>query len=224
MILEHVVPWGRNLTEYQEMFALSDVDLQQNILGCSDGPSSFNKELTSLGGMITSIDPVYEFTKDQILQRIKQTSQTIVDQVRKTKDDFVWNTIKSVEALKEIRLSAMGNFLDDYDKGKEEQRYIKGALPNLPFEADHFDLVLCSHFLFLYSDHFDLKFHIDSVKAMSKVGKEVRIFPLLDLKGERSHYLDPLMKVLEDEGHQCLIVKVDYEFQKGGNEMLKITL
>ena len=224
MILEQVVPWGRNLAEYKEMFALCEVDQHKNILGCGDGPSSFNKELTDNGGMITSIDPVYAFTKDQIQQRIKKTSQTIVDQVTKTKDDFIWTTIKSVAQLKEIRLNAMNNFLDDYDIGKKQKRYLKGALPQLPFKENNFDLVLCSHFLFLYSEHFDLQFHIDSVKAMCKVGKEVRIFPLLDLKGQRSDYLGPLIKVLEHEGHQCQIIKVNYEFQKGGNEMLKITL
>jgi len=35
--LEDVVPWGRNFEEYQNMFLLSNQDLQSKILGCGDG-------------------------------------------------------------------------------------------------------------------------------------------------------------------------------------------
>ena len=44
--LENVVPWGRNLDEYKNMYLLSEQDLQSKILGCGDGPSSFNFEVT----------------------------------------------------------------------------------------------------------------------------------------------------------------------------------
>ncbi len=47
MKLENVVPWGRSLAEYQAMFALSEEELQKRILGCGDGPASFNAEMTS---------------------------------------------------------------------------------------------------------------------------------------------------------------------------------
>ncbi len=57
---------------------------------------------------------------------------------------------------------------------------------------------------------------------MCSVGKEVRLFPLLDLKGQKSTYLGPLIDVLHHEGYVCKIERVDYEFLKGGNEMLKI--
>ncbi len=67
MKLENVVPWGRNLHEYQNMFQLSKKDLQSKILGCGDGPSSFNFEITKLNGNITSIDPIYQFSKDEMI-------------------------------------------------------------------------------------------------------------------------------------------------------------
>src|SRR5260370_30292561 len=47
--LHEVVPWGRSLDEYRAMFALSEGDLQGRLLGCGDGPASFNAELTALG-------------------------------------------------------------------------------------------------------------------------------------------------------------------------------
>lgn len=46
MKLNEVVPWGRNLEEYKLMFNLSEADLNAKILGCADGPASFNAEMT----------------------------------------------------------------------------------------------------------------------------------------------------------------------------------
>ncbi len=44
--LDQVVPWGRSFDEYRNMFALADTDLRSKILGCADGPESFNAEAT----------------------------------------------------------------------------------------------------------------------------------------------------------------------------------
>ena len=38
-------PWGRNLAEYSAMFKLSSTELEASILGCGDGPASFNAEM-----------------------------------------------------------------------------------------------------------------------------------------------------------------------------------
>lgn len=45
MQLDAVVPWGRTLGEYMLMFDLSAHDLGKKILGCSDGPASFSRQL-----------------------------------------------------------------------------------------------------------------------------------------------------------------------------------
>jgi len=221
--LENVVPWGRNLEEYKNMFLLLNQDLKSKILGCGDGPSSFNFEITKLNGNITSIDPIYQFTKNEIQQRIDDTSSIVSEQLKQNQKDFVWKNIKSVDELIDTRLTAMSNFIKDYENGKSEKRYIHQELPKLSFENDSFDLVLSSHFLFLYSEHFDLQFHIDSIFEMCRVSKkEVRIFPLLNLKNEKSEYLEPVLKILNDRGFETKIIKSDYEFQKGANEMLTI--
>ena len=223
MKLENVVPWGRNLEEYKNMFLLLNQDLKSKILGCGDGPSSFNFEITKLNGNITSIDPIYQFTKNEIQQRIDDTSSIVSEQLKQNQKDFVWKNIKSVDELIDTRLTAMSNFIKDYENGKSEKRYIHQELPKLSFENDSFDLVLSSHFLFLYSEHFDLQFHIDSIFEMCRVSKkEVRIFPLLNLKNEKSEYLEPVLKILNDRGFETKIIKSDYEFQKGANEMLTI--
>jgi hypothetical protein len=44
--LDLVSPWGRSFEDFRRMFALSDADLRLRILGCADGPASFNVEFT----------------------------------------------------------------------------------------------------------------------------------------------------------------------------------
>lgn len=221
--LENVVPWGRNLEEYQNMFQLTKEDLKYKILGCGDGPSSFNFEVTKLNGNITSIDPIYQFKKNEIQARIDETSSVVSEQLKQNQNDFVWKSIKDVDKLINIRLTAMSNFIKDYENGKEEKRYIHNELPKLSFLNDSFDLVLSSHFLFLYSEHFDLQFHIDSILEMCRVSKkEVKIFSLLNLKNQKSKYLKPILDILKDKGFETKIIKTNYEFQKKANELLVI--
>ncbi|MHB8368986.1 MAG: hypothetical protein ACYDBP_04740 [Leptospirales bacterium] len=95
--LNEVVPWGRSFEEYVSMFSLSREDLAQDILGCADGPASFNTRLTKRGGRIVSVDPIYQFSRDEIERRIQETYGTVLEQTRKNAHEFVWKSIGSVE-------------------------------------------------------------------------------------------------------------------------------
>jgi hypothetical protein len=119
-------------------------------------------------------------------------------------------------------MSAMREFLADYPAGRRESRYLAGELPALPFAAKQFDLVLCSHFLFLYSEQLSLEFHRAAVTELLRVAREVRIFPLVTLAGDRSPHVEGVIASIEASGGQPTIVRVPYEFQRGGNEMLAI--
>ncbi len=223
MDLDTVVPWGRSYEEYSKMFSLSEEDIQKSILGCGDGPSSFNSSLTKLGGEVISFDPIYKFTKQQIKHRIDQTYGVVMSQMQSNKDGYLWNTIKSVEELGLVRMEAMNFFLEDYDSGKAEGRYLNLELPNrLPFKDMQFELALASHFLLLYSNHLSYDFHIKSINEVMRVTEELRIFPLLKLDGDCSPYLDDLVNHYKAKGLSVRLEKVDYEFQRGGNEMLVI--
>lgn len=224
MKLENIVPWGRSKKEYMEMFNLSQNDIMnRKMLGCGDGPSSFNTEVDYDDGTVVSIDPLYAYSKKEIMQRIDEVSGEVMEQVRANADNFVWRNIPDVESLEHMRIEAMMEFLMDYEEGKEEGRYIDASLPELPFEDNSFDLALSSHFLFLYSDHLDESFHKEALREMLRVSKEVRIFPLLTLTNERSPYVERVMDILEADGYKVEIVKTGYEFQKGADEMMKIT-
>ena len=220
--LNSIVPWGRNLEEYRTMFSLSNKDLQKKILGCGDGPSSFNAELTILGGDITSIDPIYEFTKVQLSKRIDEVATEVMAMVDKNSAHFVWKSIKNPNELKQVRMSAMKYFLEDYQQGLEQKRYLFEMLPGLPFEDKRFDLALSSHFLFLYSKHLDFDFHLSATLEMLRVADEVRIFPLMTLNNLYSPHLDKVREALALEGYKSEIIKTEYEFQQGADEMLKV--
>jgi hypothetical protein len=114
--LSKVVPWGRSLNEYSEMFLLSENDLNGKILGCGDGPACFNAQVSRNGGNVISADP--------IRSRIDEVYPQIMEQMSKNKDDYVWKSIRSVEELGKVRLDAMKLFLADYEQGKKSGRYI----------------------------------------------------------------------------------------------------
>ena len=220
--LDRVVPWGRSFDEYRQMFALSDIDLRSRILGCADGPAAFNADASRRGVEVVSCDPLYAADGDQIRQRIEATFQEVVDETRRNADEFVWDAIGSVDELARLRKSAMDTFLDDYERGKARGRYIDAALPALPFADRAFDLAICSHFLFLYSDQLGEAFHLEAVHDLCRVAREVRIFPLLALGSRPSPYVETIAAAVRQAGCDVSIEAVPYEFQRGGNQMLRI--
>lgn len=222
MNLSNIVPWGRSCAEYRAMFALSDADLRGRVLGCGDGPASFNAEATALGAQIVSVDPIYMCAAVEIEAWIVSTFSTMMSQLRAEADRYVWEKFPDPEALGAARLKAMQRFLADYETGRQTGRYIPAALPNLPFADATFDLALCSHFLLLYTDRLSLADHISSARELLRVATEVRIFPLLTLSGERSPHLSALGEALIRERRAFEERIVDYEFQRGGNVMLRL--
>lgn len=222
MTLEQVVPWGRSFDEYRRMFILLDDDLEQPILGCGDGPAAFNSHATLRGTRVVSCDPIYAFSAKQIDKRIAEVYPDILQNTRDHAENFVWQAIHTPEELGALRMHAMRAFLHDFPQGKREGRYVAAALPSLPFENDAFGLALCSHYLFLYSVHADAAAHIAGLREMLRVAREVRVFPLLTLDGAVSPHLDPATRELVKDGYEVTIVKVPYEFQRGGNQMLRV--
>ncbi len=219
---DEILPWGRSFDEYRRMFRLTHNDLNRNILGCADGPASFNAGMLGIGRRVVSCDPLYQLTTIQIQQRIDSAFEEILRQTHQNLDRFVWDSFPSPDELGHYRLDAMRSFLADYDRGKKDGRYVPAQLPNLPFPSGSFDIALCSHFLFLYSDNLSLSFHESAVDELCRLAGDVRIFPLLAYNGEQSRYVDPVTEHLRQAGRVVSIEEVPYEFQRGGNMMMKI--
>ena len=222
MQLDQVVPFGRSFDEYIRMFALTEADLQKSILSVADGPASFNAEGTAKGYSIQSCDPLYVFGADEIRDRFYAVRDNIISQIENTQDSWVWNYHTSPTQLKAHRTEVTERFCADFQTGKQSGRYTAGSLPKLTYTDNSYDLCLCSHFLFLYAEQFDTAFHIDAISQMLRIAPEVRLFPLLTLAQTYSPHVALVTEYFNQIGYQCIIEKVDYELQPGGNEMMKI--
>ena len=219
--LNSVVPWGRNMEEYQAMFQLDD-DVNKKIASFGDGPASFNYEASQKGYSVTSFDPIYQFSKSDLWRRIEEVRTIVMEQMKENMDNYVWKNIRNLDELENTRMSAMKLFLEDYEKGKKEKRYIYHELPaKIPFDEDTFDIGLSSHFLLMYT-MLGYDFHIQSITEMLRVCREVRIFPVVDLDSLKTNLIEEVIEYFR-ENYFVEIRKTKYEFQKGDNKMLIIT-
>lgn len=226
MKLHEVIPWGRSFDEYRRMFALTGDDLAGTVLGCGDGPASFNAEATTLGHRVISCDPIYAFSAGEIGRRVELCYDTVISRVKQNPDAFVWTHFRDPDHLGECRLAAMRRFLADFEAGSREGRYVTAALPSLRFRDRQFSLAVVSHLLFLYSEQFGLEFHVTAFEELLRVACEVRVFPLLNLDRQRSPHVGPVREHLERAGFVAEVVAVEYEFQRAedhaGNRMLRV--
>lgn len=77
--LNNVVPWGRNMAEYRQMFQLNDDDMTKKIASFGDGPASFNFEASQAGYAVTSFDLIYQFLKSDLQRRIEEVRITVIN-------------------------------------------------------------------------------------------------------------------------------------------------
>ena len=220
--LNSVVPWGRNIDEYREMFLLSDADMAKEIAGFGDGPASFNCQATMAGWHVTSFDPIYQYSGEKLRERIDEVKDIVMKQMSENMDNYVWDKIASLEQLEDMRMSAMKMFLSDYEIGLQEKRYIYHELPNrLPYSDQSFDIGLSSHFLLMYTA-LGYDFHISSITEMLRVCKQIRIFPLCDLDSNASEIIDKVIAHFRNE-YEVDIKSTNKKKKKGANKLLIIS-
>ncbi len=221
--LDKVVPWGRSFEEYVRMFRLTESDLVSGILDVAGGPASFNAAMHARGRRVVSCDPLYQFSAEDISGRIRETRDAVLRATEENRSNFMWTDMQSPSQLGAVRMAAMDQFLEDLPRGLVEDRYRAAQLPTLPFPDNSFDLALCSHFLFTYSDILPLDFHLASGRELCRVAGQARIFPLLPQFGSaHSSLVAPVLARLRSEDYFCEVLRVPYEFQKGGKEMLRV--
>lgn len=222
MTIVQPVPWGRTLAEYRAMFSLGGEDRASRVLDVAAGPASFVAEWAATGGRAVACDPLYAVEMAGIGERLDKARDAVRALVAGNVDRFVWRTFRDVDDLIAARLAAADRFLADYGRGRAEGRYVAASLPSLPFADQSFDLALSSHFLFLYSDAFGADLHAAALTELGRVAREVRVFPLLAMDGRPSPHLAPVTASLRQTGHDAAVEMVDYEIQRGGNEMLRV--
>lgn len=219
--LPGIVPWGRSAAEYEAFFGLSDVSADARVLDCAAGPASFAAEWSRRGRFVIAIDPMYDRPAIELLSAFPETAGKMLAGMRTAHARFNWEYYKTPEQVIDRRRQALLAFAEDRQRAGSAGRYVAGALPHLPLPSDSFDVVLCAHFLFLYSAELDMEMHLASLREMLRVGREVRVFPLLDMDGERSRHVDRAVEELRQEA-EVELVRVPFEFRRGDFRMLRM--
>ncbi|WP_424356014.1 class I SAM-dependent methyltransferase [Methanobacterium sp. MBAC-LM] len=216
---------GRSYDEYIKMFSLNKEELKNiRILDCAAGASSFTSHLLRKGYDIKAVDILYNKNPEEIKKQCQNDFNTLLDVHSGLDNKVNWKFFKNPENMIEQRIKVYKEFITDYSLYKGI-KYIEGHLPSLPFNDNYFDLVLSSHLLFLYQDRLGYDFHRKSIEEMLRISSdEIRIYPIVKLRGEgsKSEFLSRIIKELCNLAN-FEIVKVDYKFRRGGDEMLKIT-
>ncbi|UOE95767.1 class I SAM-dependent methyltransferase [Alkalihalobacillus sp. LMS39] len=220
--LDRVVFIGRTFEEYLSIFQLTEKELQQKrVLDCPAGACSFTAVANKKGMDVTACDIAYVHQAKALLEKGKLDIEHAMEQVQKEKDLYVWDYFNDVTELAETRKQALADCYEHMVSTPD--RYHAVTLPSLPFQDHEFDIILSAHFLFLYADRLDFAFHKAALTEMLRVvSEEVRIFPLVDLNGNRYEHLDEIIEDLRSQGYSVEERLSDYEFQQNANSMLVI--
>jgi len=220
--LKDIVLIGRTFNEYYKMFNVISISKNDKILDVASGVSSFCAEANALGYDATASDRIYCFLAEDIEKKCAKDLETTMKEMAEVKDLFKWKFFKNIEELEKQRKKAYKTFIADFKK-PVKVAYVNTEYPKNSFKDKQFTIALISHFLFLYDEFLDYEFHKQTIKEIIRItSEEIRIFPIVNLKGKRSQFVDKLMKDKEFANNKIKIMKVDYEFVKGGNEMLII--
>lgn len=216
----HVSVWGRTLDEYFKMFGLDNSYVKAKILSIADGPSTFNLEMQQLGGKVTSIDPIYNLNSEELKITFAKSYQFNKDLFYNNKQNFSFKTDNEIEVLLNKRQDTFETFLQDFEQHKSN--YLFGQLPQIDFPDNSFDLCLCSNLLFIFDHIFNADFHINSIKEMLRVAKEVRVFPIYNIDGVQSNYLSDITNYLDNNNIGWQLKDNNYFVYKNGNKYLQI--
>ncbi|MCY9664083.1 class I SAM-dependent methyltransferase [Paenibacillus alginolyticus] len=196
---------SRSYAEYEKMFMLQTENLiGKRVLDVAGGASSFTAETRQLGVFSEAADPLYEKSVEAIAKHGLQEIELVAAKMEKLVDVYDWTYYGSVAKHKAGRVKGLKQFVNDFSSKDAASRYHAACLPSLPFEEASFDLVLCSHFLFLYEEQFDYAFHQAAVRELLRVckpGGGVRIYPLLNFQQAEYSKLPELIDELTNEGY-----------------------
>ncbi len=214
---------ARSLAEYRAMFALSDAALRRRLLDCPGGAASLTAEVNAAGGDATACDPRYARTSvDELAAQAQADTDRGNRYVRTHPEQYRWGFFADPAEHYRHRHAALTRCTAD--RRAHPERYVPGELPHLPFADNAFELTVSSHLLFSYADRLNLAFHRDGILELMRVTRdELRIFPLVAMGAVSYPYLDQLLAQLADHGITTQVADVAYEFQAGGNQMLRCT-
>lgn len=219
--MRKLVLWGHTVEEYQEMFDLSEHDLDKRVLEYGCGASAVNAQITAKSGRIVSVDPLFQLDKSALVSEVGQIFSGMVERIAQDAVQFDFSRYGGLEAFVSTRRAGMDVFFSDYAKGHESMRY-QPMTTRLPFADFSFDLALSAHYLFAAFDNQDVASNLVAIQELTRVAKELRIFPLINRYGEPSPFLGPVLLALQQANYGVEVREVNYHLQPKGNAMLRV--
>jgi SAM-dependent methyltransferase len=190
------------------MFKLVDTDWKEGpVLDVAGGASSFTAQLNVMGIPAFAVDPFYAGLTEDVITAANQEIDTSSAKIAANAGAYDWSFYGSPELHRQRREQSLVLFAEDFRSEDAGSRYYPASLPHLPFESNTFELVVCSHFLFLYADSFGEAFHTAAIAELLRVlkpGAELRIYPLVTLKWEACPFISSLLREFQGQ------VEVEY--------------
>jgi len=202
------------------MFGLTTAEeAAASVLDCCAGGSGFAAETAA---RVIAVDPAYVLSRHDLAERVRAALHDGDQIIGAHAKYFDWSWYGDPARRADLRTAAARHFLDDFRE--YPGRYLAAALPNLPFAAASFDLVLCSHLLFTWSDLLDAEWHGRALAELIRVARyEARVYPLVvQGTGQPVAFLDDLRAELRAAGYRSRIQRVPYRFQQNADRMLVI--
>ena len=216
------VLWGHRLDEYRDMFDLAESSLALSFLEYQSGPSAFQAEMRDQAAHLLSYDAWFDLDKASIRSQIQDSFEQRLDDMAQSQQSFNLSRYGSFEALVDFRRAGIEAFLADYDLGHAEGRYLPTPEKALPFDDFFFDIALSAHYFFSKSIPQSVDHHVQQIIELTRVAKELRIFPLVDAEGYPSELLGPVLLELQARRYGVELREVSYQLQPRGNAMLRI--
>lgn len=176
----------------EQMLDLDARDLAGlDILDCCAGASDWTAKAAHTGARSLAVDPMYTQAAHDIGARAaRDTADTWARYAA-----HVDVTQDYMDLQGHRWAGAAAAFVADMQAHPE--RYVAGALPDLPFPDGKFDLVTCMYFVFTYN----LVKPEDAIRELARVtkpGGRILIHPLYSTTGERQPAEDILQRLLDD--------------------------
>lgn len=190
------------------MFALDVAELRgRKILDVASGPGSFVAEALAMGLDVTGCDLLYAHDGALIAARGKADIDACREQIRQKPGVLVYRDIDEFYGEK---YQALEKFAADFRHRSGVSRYVAGALPELPFEDQAFDVVLSANFLMIYApladggmhdgNEFGLEFHRRTFRELARVTRQELRVPGMHTwtQPPKPHpYCEPVVAVLK---------------------------
>ncbi len=220
--MRRLVLWGHHLDEYRDMFQLSQTDLTKRVLEYCCGASAVNFELQSIATEVVSCDPWFHLDAKTLKEEIKNYFSMRLQEFSSVEQSLDYSRYGGLEQLVAYRRAGIETFLDDYDQGRIDKRYVAVSDHHIPFSDFSFDFALSANSLFADLEYQTVEYHLQVIKEMARVAKDVRIFPLVDAGGLPSPLLGPVLLGLHQANYGVEVRDVSYHLQVKGNAMLRI--